>query len=394
MVAKADSQAAYRLATSRALLKVDEAPLPEVVYEFSQCILAEVETLQLMQSGVTVEEDPKVKQLLNTPDTRKKGEMSSPGEGHGKGSPEKPCKFWWSEEGCRAGSKCKFGHSWDQIKDKSARCWACSSLKHRKAECPLRGGTTTGKGSSTENGEGGKSYGGGKDGAKGSGKKDGFKGKAAKAQVQQEGKSGGGETSTSSTTRGETSKGSGAQTAEDRLGTEGELLQEAAQIIKTIRGPSLRTVALYQLGGGDGLVLLDSGATHALRPAKDSREWQEAKPVTVSLAEGTTKGFRVKKFTKALLSEPEVDTPWILPLGGMAKAGFNISWKDEECAVQDPEGRDILVDIKDGCPMVSFADGKKIMDCLERFYEQKAVRVAMMNAWQNRWITKQRILLC
>ena len=383
MVAKADSQAAYRLATSRALLKVDEAPLPEVVYELSQCILAEVETLQLMQSGVTVEEDPKVKQLLSTPDTRKKGETSSPGEGHGKGSPEKPCKFWGSEEGCRAGSKCKFGHSWDQIKDKNARCWVCSSLKHRKAECPLRGGTT-GKGSSTEHGEGGKSHGGGKDGAKGSGKKDGFKGKAAKAQVQQEGKSGGGETSTSSTTRGEASKGLGTQTAEDRLGTEGELLQEAAQIIKTIRGPSLRTVALYQLGGGDGMVLSDSGATHALRPAKDSREWQEAKPVTVSLAEGTTKGFRVKKFTKVLLSEPEVDTPWILPLGGMAKAGFNISWKDEECAVQDPEGRDITVDIKDGCPMVSFADGKKIMDCLERFYEQKAVRVAMMNALAGR----------
>ncbi len=59
---------------------------------------------------------------------------------------------------------------------------------------------------------------------------------------------------------------------EERLGKEGELLQEAAQIIKTIRGPSLRTVALYQLGGirGDGLVLLDSGATDALRPAKDS----------------------------------------------------------------------------------------------------------------------------
>ncbi len=92
MVAKADSQAAYRLATSRALLKVDEAPLPEVVYEFSQCILAEVETLPLMQSGVTVEEDPKVKQLLNAPGP-KKAEATSPGEGHGKGSPEKPCKF-------------------------------------------------------------------------------------------------------------------------------------------------------------------------------------------------------------------------------------------------------------------------------------------------------------
>ena len=45
---------------------------------------------------------------------------------------------------------------------------------------------------------------------------------------------------------------------EERLGTEGELLQEAAQIIKTIRGPSMKAVAMYQLGGGDGLVFLDS----------------------------------------------------------------------------------------------------------------------------------------
>ena len=137
-------------------------------------------------------------------------------------------------------------------------------MKHRKAECPLRGGTTTGKGSPGGHGEGGKSHGGGKDGAKGSGKKDGFKGKAAKARAQQDGKAGGGETSTSSTTRGEDPQGSAAQTTEDRLGKEGELLQEAAQIIKTIRGPSFRTVALYQLGGGDGLVLLDSGATHTM----------------------------------------------------------------------------------------------------------------------------------
>ncbi len=57
----------------------------------------------------------------------------------------------------------------------------------------------------------------------------------------------------------------------------------------------------------------------------------------MSLAEGTAKGFRVK-FTKVLLSEPEVGTPWILPLGGMAKAGFDISWKDEERVVRDHGG--------------------------------------------------------
>ena len=45
----------------------------------------------------------------------------------------------------------------------------CSSLKHGKAECPLRGGTTSGKGPSTEPGVGGDAHG-GKAGSKGSGK--------------------------------------------------------------------------------------------------------------------------------------------------------------------------------------------------------------------------------
>ncbi len=47
--------------------------------------------------------------------------------------------------------------------------------------------------------------------------------------------------------------------------------------------------------------------------------------------------------------------------------------------VRDPNAKDFIVEIKDGCPMVSFAD-KKIMEVLDQFYEQKAIRVAMVNA--------------
>ena len=67
----------------------------------------------------------------------------------------------------------------------------------------------------------------------------------------------------------------------------------------------------------------------------------------------------MKKFMKVLLSEPEVDTLWIFPLGGMAKAGLDISWKDEECIARDTEGKEITVEAKEGCPMVSIPDGKR-----------------------------------
>eukprot|EP00435_Cladocopium_sp_Y103_P066731 s12_g29.t1 len=49
-VGREDSQAAFRLAQSRAALKVDELPHPDSVWDFSQCLLAEAETLLLMSS--------------------------------------------------------------------------------------------------------------------------------------------------------------------------------------------------------------------------------------------------------------------------------------------------------------------------------------------------------
>eukprot|EP00435_Cladocopium_sp_Y103_P041411 s2731_g11.t1 len=50
-VAKEDSQAAFRLAQSRSALPVDELPEPTSIWDFSQCLLAEAETLVLMNSS-------------------------------------------------------------------------------------------------------------------------------------------------------------------------------------------------------------------------------------------------------------------------------------------------------------------------------------------------------
>ena len=50
-VAKENSQASCRLAQSRAALQVDELPQPASIWDFSQCLLAEAETLVLMSSS-------------------------------------------------------------------------------------------------------------------------------------------------------------------------------------------------------------------------------------------------------------------------------------------------------------------------------------------------------
>ena len=36
----------------------------------------------------------------------------------------------------RGGASCRFGHDWTGVLDKNDRCWICSSLGHRKHECP------------------------------------------------------------------------------------------------------------------------------------------------------------------------------------------------------------------------------------------------------------------
>ena len=72
-----------------------------------------------------------------------------------------------------------------------------------------------------------------------------------------------------------------------------ELLHEATQLLKTLRVPAVATnpkLKVMQIGSlnqaENELVLIDSGATHALRPAADLEEWQKSHSVTVQLADG------------------------------------------------------------------------------------------------------------
>ena len=64
-------------------------------------LLSEMELLALSPEEGGAVNGPAVK-FLGAPEPKKKGETGPLGEGPGKGPPEKPCKFWGSDEGCRA----------------------------------------------------------------------------------------------------------------------------------------------------------------------------------------------------------------------------------------------------------------------------------------------------
>ena len=107
-----------------------------------------------------------------------------------------------------------------------------------------------------------------------------------------------------------------------------ELLHEATQLLKTLRiPPKLNVMRISELDRGrQDLVLVDSGATHALRPARDDGEWGNGQPTTVMLAEGSTNRFRLKPGTRILLSEPGAAQAWIVPMGGLADLDFTMQW--------------------------------------------------------------------
>ena len=153
----------------------------------------------------------------------------------------------------------------------------------------------------------------------------------------------------------------------------GDLLNEAAQLLKSLRlAPTLKAMSISQLGGAvphdggdEGWILLDSGATHALRPAVDDTEWLAGQPTLVNLAEGTTTSFRLKSGTSILLSEPGTPPAWIIPMGGIAELGYLMQWSGGQCCLRDPDGKEVEVTVDRGCPMVSRRVGDEILQRLE-----------------------------
>ena len=102
----------------------------------------------------------------------------------------------------------------------------------------------------------------------------------------------------------------------------------AAQLLKSLRAQS--KINVTRIGdlerGQPDLVLVDSGATHALRSARDMDEWLKAEPTVVMLAEGSTSRFSLKHGTKILLSEPGQPEAWIVPMGGLTELDFTTEW--------------------------------------------------------------------
>ena len=99
---------------------LDTTTQQSVVTRFAQLLQAELTTAALTGDRKDAPE-AKVKQLQQNAD---------------KPTTKVACRNWCTTAGCARGASCRFVHDWTGIQGKNDRCWTCSSLGHRRQECP------------------------------------------------------------------------------------------------------------------------------------------------------------------------------------------------------------------------------------------------------------------
>ena len=136
------------------------------------------------------------------------------------------------------------------------------------------------------------------------------------------------------------------------------------------RNPSMQSLTIHcptcvptnspnsQPEGVNVFGLVDSGATHPLRPASSQEEWLEAEQVEVGLAGGHASHMRITKHG-VILTPPGRDglPAAIVPLGQLVtRLGYMLSWTTDECFLRSPEGELTTLRVQNGCPVIEHDD--------------------------------------
>ena len=329
----------FRVSLVRNSLAVDVVPTLGTVGQFAKHLLAEVEQLALSDkratSGGPKNEAPKVKSL----------EVEEGEKGKGKGRPEddrSKCRFYLTDSGCRKGKDCKFSH--DQRDDKK-RCYSCGAIDHFSPSCPRKGGSespkkraakvegeknTTSSASSTGNPG---------DSLPGSSDTPGMKELLEEAT----------KTLRSLSSEGASTPSSTSSVKEDQEENgKRDLLEKLHQQLKSM---TLKALKLSKMSKGSQKGLIDSGATHPLRPR---HQWEDVEPykvVEVTLANGSKERLRMSPSGTMIACQADIEP--IIPMGSLIeKLKCQIEWSAGGVTVRHPHRGILPVTTQDGCPQL------------------------------------------
>ena len=358
-------QVAYRVATVRQELGVDLRPTLTSIKEMAEYIQAEAEELSLalppgkVHAVATPSPTPVVKALQVEQNDSLKAPpgLGTSAEKRVSVTPSKPCRFWGTDGGCRKGDSCGFIHDWTGIA-KTGRCFLCSATGHTRRDCPVR--------SREQDAEKTKKVAKVRSGLDGKGDAAGAATTSSVPNISPAAENASNSVDESASVHGNVSTSNVMNTApaDGQSGEADRLLQEATNLLKSLR--SMRALQLNSMkpGGQDAdvpVALLDGGATHALRQMRDD-EKKNASPVKVELACGTTVLY-THPSTKALLSTDPVEP--LVPLRGLIDAGFNIKWNADGCRIHHPVLGRLDCWLRNGCPVMRKDAALKLLDYLD-----------------------------
>ena len=352
-ITEGNKDISFKLNMAKNELGLPHKPTLSSVLTYSDHIAAE------LQQVIPFNKEHTAKLKAATTDAGSPTSSATSPSGKGQGQ-KQPCKFWLTDEGCRRGAGCKYGHVFQSKEDKKARCWTCGATTHRQSDCPTRSGGKKGK----------------KDGG-GNGPKGGSTSSTTSASpamiatlnnpqpstatsaptasatsVTLEHPAQQAPVSTASTTFPTSTGTSGTQPQQASSGsssaastivfpestTSGEVRELAEQFLAKIKrlapmqaqtDDAVMDLELLLRSQGfeqhQGMALLDSGASHAYRAPRTVEETRTAKRVRVQLADGRAVYLRQNP-GGTLLSEEESGGT-ILPLGSLVESlGCRLEW--------------------------------------------------------------------
>eukprot|EP00439_Symbiodinium_sp_Y106_P022018 s3672_g2.t1 len=354
----ASPDAAFRTSMLRTSLRLDAQPSLEQVAAYQRHLQAELETLVSAAAALTPSQ-PGLRAIERA--------TSSPKGSKEKGGPAvDACRYFLKPSGCKRGARCTFSHSMASL-DKETRnrkCLQCGSEAHRQRECPVTKGGSKGASSASS--------------------------PLAKGQRQVEPQA----LTVSTMTPCTTPAGTVMSTSSTVPGTPWtlETLMQAAQQVVRSQGsegredsspekvkPEVRTLKVKDIKISSlttsSSALLDSGATHSLRNAYSTSEWDEAEDVVVELA-GKNKLTMKLSTCGTLLMPPRLSQRastsegaqgnTIVSMGELVRTlGYTLEWGRTRCLLRTGEGEEIALATHGGCPYLCEAEALSLISRLE-----------------------------
>ena len=397
-VMEKSNEANFRTNLVRSTLMIDSNPTSESVEKYYKHLMGECESLataiptNVSTSTPTPKAEPRLRPVK--PDTRTPPTTSIPPIPPRSSSQTTPgteeekdrrattaCKFFGRTfKGCARAGRCPYLHSWEGIeKEKSSRCLACGG-KHMAKECPnkkVQGGSPGGAANSEP--------------------------KAPptipKASPPSSSKPPANKTVRIEETQ-ETAQGSSGTGPNQGDGASVDLQEVLSDVGKIPKAMSASSIKKFTLDGGeqpsspmgmepmavlpDGAEetpkmaamelkeyeeastgLLDSGASHPMRPASP-REYLEGDPVRVTLAGEDVRVLRQNGQGTILVQEEDTSIQPIVPLGAVIEnLGYTLHWSPRNLRLTHPSKKSIKAKIKNHCPEVAACDALHLIEELE-----------------------------